>query len=122
MREMFNEIDDWLEDKYGSMFSLHPNRPARGKTYSREMDGLFNIGAAFTAGYGSKYGRGYIVDVRISTLDHVPQEVREEIYSSVASLVKEKLKVFFPERELEIVREGNLLKIIGDFSLGSVSY
>jgi hypothetical protein len=121
MREMFNEIDDRIEDKYGSMFTLHPNRPSRGKTNSREMDGLFNIGAAFTAGYGSRYGRGYIVDIRISTLDHVPGEIREEIYNSVADLVREKLEIFFPERELEIVREGNLLKIIGDFSLGSVS-
>jgi hypothetical protein len=84
------------------------------------MDGLFNIGADFTPGYGSSLGRGYVVHIRISTLEHVPVEVREEIKSDVEFMVKEKLPVFFPGRNLRVERDGNLLKIIGDFSLGSV--
>jgi hypothetical protein len=120
MKALFDEIDDALEDRYGDRFTLHPNRAGRGNTSNREMDGLFNIGADFTPGYGSSLGRGYVVHIRISTLEHVPVEVREEIKSDLEFMVKEKLPVFFPGRNLRVERDGNLLKIIGDFSLGSV--
>ncbi len=117
---MFDGIDDILEDKYGGSFSLHPNRPRRGRTANRESDGLFNIGADFSPGYGSFLGRGYIVHIRISTLEHIPMEIRESIKRDVEILVREKLPETFPGRDLKLERDGNLLKIIGDFSLGSV--
>lgn len=120
MKAMFDEIDDTLEDKYGSEFPLHPNRSKRGKTANKEMDGLFNIGADFTAGYGSRYGRGYVIQVRMSTLEHIPAEIRKSIEADVESLVREKLPLFFPERNLVLEKDGHLLKIIGDLSLGSV--
>lgn len=120
MKAMFDDIDDWLEDKYGEEFSLHPNRSGRGKTANKEMDGLFNVGADFTAGYGSRLGRGYVIQVRMSTLEHIPVEIQKSIETDVESLVREKLPIFFPGRKLELERDGNLLKIIGDFSLGSV--
>ena len=120
MKAMFDEIDDWLEDKYGSDFPLHPNRPGRGRTANKEMDGLFNIGADFTAGYGSRLGRGYIVQVRMSTLIHIPSDIRESIIDDVEKTVREKLPEAFPGRDLRLERDGGLLKIIGDFSLGSV--
>lgn len=120
MKAMFDEIDDILEDKYGSEFPLHPNRSKRGKTANKEMDGLFNIGADFTAGYGSRFGRGYVIQVRMSTLEHIPAEIRKSIEADVESLVREKLPIFFPGRNLVLEKDGHLLKIIGDLSLGSV--
>lgn len=118
LKKMFDEIDDQLEDKYSSRYNLHPNRPLRGQTSNREMDGLFNVGADFTTGYGSNLGRGYVVQVRMSTLDHVPSDMREKINEDVERLVEEKLPINFPERKLHLERDGNLMKIIGDFSLG----
>ena len=84
------------------------------------MDGLFNIGADFTSGDGSRLGRGYVVQVWMSTLDHVPGEARRQIEADVEQLVREKLPSAFPGRDLRLERDGNLLKIIGDTSLGSV--
>ena len=120
MKAMFDEIDDVLEDEFGNEFTLHPNRTKRGRTANKEMDGLFNIGADFTPGYGSRFGRGYIVQIRISTLEHIPPEIRETITKEVEKLLVERLPVFFPGRDLSLERDGNLLKIVGDFSLGSV--
>ena len=120
MKAMFDEIDDWLEDKYGGNYPLRPNRPLRGETANREMDGLFNIGADFTPGYGSRLGRGYIVQVRMSTLVHIPADIRESINFDVERMVREKLPIAFPGRDMRLERDGSLLKIIGDFSLGSV--
>ena len=120
LKAMFDEIDAVLEEHYGGEFNLHPNRPKRGETSNPEMDGLFNIGADFTAGYGSQYGRGYIVQVSMSTLDQVPVDIRHQIENEVEDMVRQKLPDVFPERKLELERDGNLLKIIGDFRLGSV--
>jgi len=117
---MFDEIDDWLEDRYGGKFQLHPNRPRRGRTSNRETDGLFNIGADFSLGYGSKLGRGYVVQIEMSTLEHIPWETRRRIDKDVEDLVRKKLPEFFPGRNLNLERDGNLLKIIGNFNLGSV--
>lgn len=120
MKAMFDEIDDRLEDKYGKEFPLHPNRSDRGKTANKEMDGLFNVGADFTAGYGSRYGRGYVIQVRMSTLEHIPVKIRKSIEADVEKMVREKLPIFFPGRNLVLERDGGLLKITGDLSLGSV--
>jgi len=120
MKSMFDRIDDWLEDRYGGAFQLHPNRPQRGRTSNREADGLFNIGAAFSLGYGSELGRGYVIRVEMSTLEHIPKRTRKQIESDVENLVREDLPRFFPGQSLTLERDGNLLKIIGDFNLGSV--
>ena len=120
LKEMFDEIDDILEDKYGGEYPLHPNRPGRGRTGNKEMDGLFNIGADFSPGYGSSLGRGYIVTVHMSTLDHIPADARILIETEVESLVREKLPAAFPGRQLKLERDGSLLKITGNMSLGSV--
>lgn len=120
MKIMFDEIDDWLEDRYGRDYPLHPNRPRRGRTSNREMDGLFNIGADFTPGYGSRLGRGYIVRVRMSTLSQIPEQIRKKILDDVEQQVSLKLPENFPGRGLNVSKDGNLLKITGDFSLGTV--
>ena len=119
MKKLFDEVDHFIEDLYGGMYALHPVRPARGETSNPEADGLFNIGANFTPGFGSEFGRGYIIDVSMSTLEKVDKAVRLEIYETTAAKVKELLPIHFPERELIVRRDGNHFKIQGDFSLGN---
>jgi len=33
LKEIFNEIDDYLEDMYGGLYPLHPSRSSRGATH-----------------------------------------------------------------------------------------
>ena len=119
LKELFDEVDDYIEDLYGDKYPLHPRRPARGETSNPEADGLFNIGANFTPGFYSDLGRGYLIDVSISTLEKVCENVRREIYEAATEKVKELLPIYFPERDLSVQRDRNHFKIIGDFSLGT---
>ena len=82
------------------------------------MDGLFNIGPDFTAGLGSEKGRGYVISLRVTTLDRVPTAQFEAFMAEAALLIGERLPRYFPGRSLEVVRDGKRFKIIGDFSLG----
>jgi hypothetical protein len=120
MKTLFDEVDHYIEDLYGGRYSLHPARPARGATSNPEMDGLFNIGAVFTPGFGSELGRGYLIDIAMSTLEKVDEGVRSEIYEAAAEKVRELLPLHFPERELTVQRDNNHFKIQGDFSLGVI--
>jgi hypothetical protein len=117
LKRLFDEVDDKLEDRYGSDYSLHPSRPPRGRTSSKAHDGLFNIGASFTAGFGSQIGRGYVVQVDMVTLERVPEETREKIEEEVVALVRERLPRYFPGRTLEVSRDRNVFKIHGDIRL-----
>lgn len=118
MFDMFNIIDDYLEEKYGELYPLHPNRTKRGGTSNKSMDGLFNVGASFTSGYGSTYGKGYVVEIYLSTLAGVDQAVRDRIEEDVLRMVLNLLPQFFPGRKIDCRKDGALLKIFGDFSLG----
>ena len=120
MKKLFDEVDDFIEDLYGGRYNLHPVRPARGETANPEADGLFYIGAIFSPGFGSELGRGYLIDVSMSTLEKVDEDVRREIYEVTAEKVRELLPVHFPERELSVQRDRNRFKILGDFSLGQI--
>ena len=120
LKRLFDEVDHYIEDRYGDRYALHPVRPARGETANPEMDGLFNIGANFTPGFGSELGRGYLIDVAMSTLEKVADDVRREIYEAAAEKVRELLPLHFPERELTVQRDKNHFKIQGDFSLGKI--
>ncbi|MFW6289187.1 MAG: hypothetical protein ACOC2Q_05345 [Spirochaetota bacterium] len=120
LNRLFDSIDDYLEEKYGDRYQLHPARPGRGETSSKTQDGLFNVGATFTPGYGSKIGRGYVVQVEMVTLDRIPPDVKEAIEQEVADLVNEKLAYYFPHRRLSVDRDRNVFKIHGDLRLGEV--
>lgn len=120
LKSLFDEVDDYLEDRYGDLFPLHPNRMKRGETANKEMDGLFNIGASFSAGFGTELGRGYVVDLHLSTLTRIDEDTRNSIETSAIKLIKQLLPKYFPERELLISRDGNVYKIHGDLSLGVV--
>ena len=120
LKDLVDEVDAFIEDVYGSRYPLHPERPGRGTTLDPQADGLFNIGADFTPGFGSKLGRGYLIDVKMVTLEKVDESVRSEIYHAVVRKIEELLPVYFPERELFIRQEGTHFKIQGDFSLGDI--
>lgn len=117
LKRLFDRIDAELETKYGDRYALHPNRPPRGETANPEDDGLFNVGAAFSAGFGSEHGRGYVVSLRMATLQHVPPEVQEAIEEEVVKRVRDMLPEFFPGRELRVERDGHAFKITGDLRL-----
>jgi hypothetical protein len=113
-------LDNYLEDKYGKKYRIHPNRLKRGAGSNPRFDGLFSTSIAFSLGYGSKTGRGYIVEVDIRTLDKVTEEDRKQIDEDAFNYISNNLKLCLPERELSIVKDGNVMKIVGDFSLGEV--
>lgn len=117
LKAVFDLIDERLERKHGHRFSLHPARPTHGSTSSREQDGLFDIGASFSAGFGSMHGPGYVVDVRLVTLSKVPREVRAKVEEEVVEMLREELPRAFPGRHLEVQREDHILKIVGDLRL-----
>ncbi len=117
LKQLFDRIDDELEDRWGETYPLHPSRPRRGQAVNKELDGLFNIGASFSAGYGSEHGRGYVIEVRLVTLSTIEESVWEEIRKYCSRRITELLPEYFPRRDLELVQEGNTFKITGDLSL-----
>lgn len=117
LKSVFDEIDAELEAEFGTSYALHPSRPANGETSNPEMDGLFNVGASFSAGFGSKLGPGYVVDIRLSTLQRVPSPIKEDLLEKVKSLLEEKLPIAFKGRELTVNVERHHLRITGDLSL-----
>jgi hypothetical protein len=118
LKAIFDKIDDFLEDKYGDLFPLHPSRPARGTTSNKEHDGLFNVGASFSAGFGSEHGPGYVVEITMATLSHVPVEIRRQIERDVVDILDRELETAFPQKILDVTKDGNVFKIHGDLSLG----
>jgi hypothetical protein len=118
--DVFEKVDVYLEDNYGDRFERHPNRPARGEAAYGSLDGLFNIGVSFSPGYGSKFGRGYVIDMVISTLEKVSSEEREGILNDAIKKTREEIEKAFPERDLKVSRDGNVFKIHGDTGLGDI--
>ena len=120
LKNLINDLDDFLEDNYGDKFQLHPARAKRGKTSNKARDGLFDIVANFSLGPGSKFGRGYVVDLHLSTLDEIPLEMIEEIKKVALKKLRERLPVHFPPKKLKVDLDGNVIKIHGDLGLGEV--
>lgn len=118
MKELFDRVDRDLEERYAGRWRLRRNRPARGATSNPEADGLFNVGVFFTPGFGSRLGRGYLVEVVIATDETVPPAERAEVENRVRDLVAAFLPDAFPGRDLSIERDGTMLKIHGDLGLG----
>ncbi len=117
LKGVFDTLDHELEAEYGTRYTLHPSRPAHGTTTNPEADGLFNVGAAFSAGFGSKYGPGYVVEIILSTLTNVPDEVRDEIKVKVLQGLEKRLSLAFPGKELHVSEENGVIRIHGDLSL-----
>ena len=117
LKSVFDEIDRKLEAQYGAQWPLHPSRPKQGATSNPEADGLFNIGAAFSAGIGSQHGPGYTVEIHLSTLKNVPANVREKIKTQVLQTLEKKIPATFPGKELKISDDNGVIRIHGDLSL-----
>ena len=114
---VLSEIDGALEERFGSRWPLHPARPPRGAAANPQYDGLFRVTASFTAGYGSKFGPGYVFRVEASTLASVPESEREAIEEAAVALLREGLARAFPGRGLRVDRDVAGYKIHGDLSL-----
>jgi hypothetical protein len=119
-RLLCDDLDTFLEDSFGSRFKRHPNRPERGKAASVAYDGLFSTGTQFTLGYGSCYGRGYVVSIEARTLEKIPPEIWTEIEQAAIEHLKTRIPFRFPDRKITVVKDGEVYKLIGDFSLGTV--
>ncbi|GAG64517.1 unnamed protein product, partial [marine sediment metagenome] len=72
---------------------------------------------SFSAGFGSRFGRGYVVDIQISTLEHVSVKLKSAVRDHVQALLIEKLPVAFPGKDLHVDKELGHLRIHGDLSL-----
>ncbi len=121
MRLMCDELDHRLEDRFGDSYPRHPNRPERGKAASVAYDGLFSTGTQFTLGYGSNHGRGYIVSVEMRTLSKVRDEDKKAVEEAKVEIINELIPKYFPDRKIKMKKDGNVYKLVGDFSLGSSS-
>lgn len=112
-------VDVEMEERYGDKFRLHPARLEHGKAASRQYDGLFSLSAGFSAGYGSKTGPGYALDLRIVSLDFVPKSFRDQFENECVEALRKKLEEYFPERSLEVVKDVCGYKIVGDLHIGN---
>lgn len=118
LKNLFDSIDDNLEEKYGKLYPLHPRRAKRGSTGDKEQDGLFNVGASYSLGIGSSHGAGYVIEVRLVTLSRVHREIRTQIEEEVVRVLQRELPHAFPKQKLNVDRDGNVYKIYGDLNLG----
>ena len=117
LKTIFDMLDHELELKYKGRFALHPARPKRGTTADPSADGLFDIGATFTAGFGSEHGRGYTIQARIATLGQTDAKTIQTVEKFIVKRLNEELPREFPERKLQVLRDGNVYKIVGDLGI-----
>ena len=120
LHALLDELDDILEDSYGHHYRLHPARPQRGTTSSKSHDGLFDITANFTLGLGSELGKGYVIDIHLSTLQKVSEEIFDQIEAKTIDHLRKRLPYYFPNRHLDVKQDGTTIKLYGDLSLGNV--
>lgn len=106
-----------LEEEYGHVVARHPSRPAHGETPNPQNDGLFRITATFTPGFGSQWGKGYVLDIEPVTLARFPSDVWALVEAKACRMIQEGLEAALPGRGLVLKRDGTVWKIIGDLSL-----
>lgn len=117
LKVILDEIDAALEAKFGALFRRKPVRPAPGGTANPQYAGLFEVQAAYTAGFGSQYGEGYIVEVRWVTFDEVPENTRRDGNAIAEDILNRRLPEQFPGKNLKVVHDVSGMKISGDLSL-----
>jgi hypothetical protein len=113
-------IDVYLEKKYCALYDLHPVRARRKPTGNPQHDGLFRVTAAFSAGFGSEKGAGYIVRIEMMTLEDIDPEVAARIQADAAERLRDELPKAFPTQELKVEKDGVAYKMFGDLHLGKV--
>ena len=117
LQRVLSFVDRTLEERHGSRWPLHPARPPHGTAANPQYDGLFRVTAAFTAGYGSERGPGYLFRVEPATLASVSPEEQAALEEEAVALLREGLEREFPGRALRVERDGRSYKIVGDLSL-----
>lgn len=118
LKSVFDEIDRELEAVDGLRHvPLHPVRPPAGSTSNPEDDGVLELGANYTVGIGSKYGPGYVLRIRVATLEEVDPEGYRLLEETVVEKLRQKLPAAFPGANLSVDRDGAVYKIHGDLSL-----
>ena len=117
INKLTRALDVFLETNYGDSYVLHPNRRVHGFGSNPSFDGLFCTTSSFTLGYGSSFGRGYIIKIDIRTLDPVSLAFKEEIETTAYNFMRDNLKNYLPDRDIRVVKDGTVLKLVGDFSL-----
>lgn len=117
LQRVLSSVDRELESRHGGKWPLHPARPAAGEAANPQYDGLFRVTAAFSAGFGSRLGPGYVLRAEVATLAPVPQADRAAIEEEAVALVREGLAREFPGKDLSVDRDGDVWKIHGDLSL-----
>lgn len=117
LRAAFGRVDAAMEAKYGARLSRDPRRPPAGGA-RHEDDGVFNFGASFTAGLGSRFGRGYVVELSIRSIRPPPESLRRAIEVTAIRQLRHELRREFPKTHLRVVHDGPVWKIVGDLGLG----
>ena len=119
LKSLLDDLDDYLEDKFGSLFKLHPSRPDRGETSNKSHDGLFDIVGKFSLGIGTREGRGYNIDIHTATLDSIPAEKKEHILNTAFAYLKNRISEYFPGKDIHIKKTDSMIRLYGDLSLGN---
>jgi hypothetical protein len=114
LRQVLDQIDDLLEERFGQTYSLRRNRPPRGATANKRYDGLFAVEAKFSLGLGRKEGPGYSVEIRMVTFEDVPDEVEKEIHGMVGDVLREEVPKAFPGHDVQVSEKGDDFLIHGD--------
>lgn len=121
LNDVLKRADRALEEEFGARLPPHPARPAHGSTANPQQDGLFRVTAAFTAGFGSRLGKGYALQIEAVTLGGLPPELRRAVEARAVALIRDGLGASFPGRNLDVRRDGGAWKITGDLSLGALA-
>ena len=117
LNALLRQVDSSLEAHFGTPLPIQPARPSAGITDTPQQDGLFRVTATFTPGFGSRYGRGYVLTIDIVSLACPTPEFRNKIELAAVKQISAGLPHAFPGKELRVVRNGDILKIVGDLSL-----
>lgn len=117
LQSIFDRIDDQLEEKYGHLYPLRFNRPARGHGVTPDTDGLFELSVGFSLGIASELGPGYVFKVKLATMSRIPQEFTTKIENEVVDMLNAELPKAFPDKELKVAKDGKVYKIYGNLDL-----
>lgn len=117
LNSLLCQVNVKLEEEYGTVVPRHPARLAHGETPNPQNDGLFRVAATFTSGFGSVWGKGYVLDIEPVTLDVFPPDIWARVEAKACKMIQDGLDSVLPGRGLELKRDGTLWKIIGDLSL-----
>jgi hypothetical protein len=117
LNALLRQVNIKLEEEYGNVVARHPARLAHGETPNPQNDGLFRVVARFTPGFGSRWGKGYVVDIVPVSLDVFPSDIWARVEAEACKMIRDGLESVLPSRGLELKRDGTVWKITGDLSL-----